>query len=84
MSIWGDIRKRGLGQELKEEDKHLDRVDTDSSHLYPGTDFSLFKDRLYRRESIRIKNKEILEEIDKLRWDIKRMEKDLKRTIKCY
>ena len=21
MSIWGDIRKRGLGQELKEEDK---------------------------------------------------------------
>ena len=74
MSIWGDIRKRGLGQELKEEDKHLDQVDTD---------FSLYKDRLYR-ESIRIKNKELLEEIDKLRWDIKRMEKDLKRTIKCY
>ena len=82
MSIWGDIRKRGLGQELKEEDKHLDRVDTDFWHLYPGKD-ELYRDMLYR-ESIRIKNKELLEEIDKLRWDIKRMEKDLKRTIKCY
>ena len=82
MSIWGDIRKRGLGQELKEEDKHLDRVNTDFSHLYPGKD-KLYRDMLYR-ESIRIKNKEMLEEIDKLRWDIKRMEKDLKRTIKCY
>ena len=74
MSIWGDIRKRGLGQELKEEDKHLDRV---------NRDFSLYKDSLFR-ESIIIKNEELLEELDKLRWDIKRIEKDLKRTKKCY
>lgn len=82
MSIWGDIRKRGLGQELKEEDKHLDQVDIDLTGYAKKSDI-LWDDRLYR-ESIRINNKELLEEIDKLRWDIKRMEKDLKRTIKCY
>jgi hypothetical protein len=78
MSFWGDVHRRCRGQELRKEDevKQFD-VCMDYASLYPRL---ILSDKDLKSAQIELKHmsEELTKEINRLRWDLRRMKKQLK------
>lgn len=75
MGFWGDVHRRSIGQELRKEDEVQFDVCMDYVSLYP---------RLIDLKSAQIElnhmSEELTKKINRLRWDLRKMKKQLK----CY
>ena len=70
MSVWADIRKRGIGAEIKKEDK------VEENYLY--TKWSLIESiEKLKKEQIKLNTNisDLRRELDKFSWDKKRYTK---------
>lgn len=82
MSTWGDMCRRAEGEEMRREDevKHSD-VCMDYASLYPRIILSN-KDLKSAQIELNHMSEELIKEINRLRWDLRKMKQSMKQ-LKC-
>ena len=82
MSIWSDLQDRSSGRVTRKEDEERDFVvNMDYASLYPRIILSS-EDLKSAQIKLNEQSKELLKEINKLRWNLREMKKSMKQ-VKC-
>lgn len=82
MSIWSDLQDRSSGRVTRKEDEERDFVvNMDYASLYPRIILST-EDLKSTQIKLNHMSEELVKEINKLRWDLRKMKQSMKH-VKC-